>query len=421
MRLKEVVVQDVVVPVQKLNCNARLNNEANRNGIQNSDDNCTNLYCQQWSNCGDLVSDDNNFPAINTNNNIAIEKEEVVECNRRAVTCPSPVSSPEDDSYGDYEGQSSSSLDVSPQGDEYHCFSQEEITDSDFSDDGNRYPNRGIVNPNYPGFQEFANDLEDSSDDEIGSNINNINNNNNNNNNNGNVEISESVNHLDSVENFQKAFYDKPKFDIGEDAKPENRENAKDSLSQSADSGVSSGVTTDNELECPENGNNWFVQEDIVTTAVFPVSGIYETTVIEDDSDSSPSEEKTGENMAWEENHLNQPRILDEAIPDCNKLNCKDPKVLKETENGMKKEEKMQINVTTKNNLKAKPDVTYRAAKEKPRCSSGNRRSLPLTKDKGSNIDLGFFDVYNIETAMPKIDIDAIESHLKAAKEEERR
>lgn len=33
----------------------------------------------------------------------------------------------------------------------------------------------------------------------------------------------------------------------------------------------------------------------------------------------------------------------------------------------------------------------------------------------------GGFDVYNIETAMPKIDLDAIESHLKAAREEERR
>ncbi|XP_051158344.1 schwannomin-interacting protein 1 homolog isoform X2 [Leptopilina boulardi] len=33
----------------------------------------------------------------------------------------------------------------------------------------------------------------------------------------------------------------------------------------------------------------------------------------------------------------------------------------------------------------------------------------------------GDFDVYNIETAMPKIDLDAIEIHLKAAREEERR
>lgn len=29
--------------------------------------------------------------------------------------------------------------------------------------------------------------------------------------------------------------------------------------------------------------------------------------------------------------------------------------------------------------------------------------------------------MYNIETAMPRIDLDAIESHLRAAREEERR
>lgn len=33
----------------------------------------------------------------------------------------------------------------------------------------------------------------------------------------------------------------------------------------------------------------------------------------------------------------------------------------------------------------------------------------------------GSFDVYNIETAMPVIDLEAIENHLKAAREEERR
>lgn len=34
---------------------------------------------------------------------------------------------------------------------------------------------------------------------------------------------------------------------------------------------------------------------------------------------------------------------------------------------------------------------------------------------------LAGFDVYNIETALPVIDLEAIENHLKAAKEEERR
>jgi hypothetical protein len=31
------------------------------------------------------------------------------------------------------------------------------------------------------------------------------------------------------------------------------------------------------------------------------------------------------------------------------------------------------------------------------------------------------FDVYNIETALPQIDLEAIESHLMAAKEEEQK
>ncbi|XP_077296065.1 schwannomin interacting protein 1 [Arctopsyche grandis] len=42
--------------------------------------------------------------------------------------------------------------------------------------------------------------------------------------------------------------------------------------------------------------------------------------------------------------------------------------------------------------------------------------------DKKSTHDaLGAFDVYNIETAMPLIDLDAIENHLRVAREEERR
>jgi hypothetical protein len=131
--------------------------------------------------------------------------------------------------------QSSSSLDVSPQGDEYRCFSQEELTDSDsLSDDGNcrgTAGTRGIVNPNYPGFQHLADQLQQSDTDDTEEerytrSNNNYNNNNNNNNededNNGSENVIESkidsVNHLDSVDNFQKAFYDKPKFNIPVDS-----------------------------------------------------------------------------------------------------------------------------------------------------------------------------------------------------------
>ncbi|CAG9769158.1 unnamed protein product [Ceutorhynchus assimilis] len=53
-----------------------------------------------------------------------------------------------------------------------------------------------------------------------------------------------------------------------------------------------------------------------------------------------------------------------------------------------------------------------------------NRRSVPMGRDRTKMVNpesLGSFDVYNIETAMPKIDLEAIENHLKAAREEERR
>ncbi|KAL7648583.1 UNVERIFIED_CONTAM: hypothetical protein RMT77_000489 [Armadillidium vulgare] len=53
------------------------------------------------------------------------------------------------------------------------------------------------------------------------------------------------------------------------------------------------------------------------------------------------------------------------------------------------------------------------------------RRSLQQTsareKNKQKSPDVGEFDVYTMETALPKIDWDAIEAHLEATREEERR
>lgn len=90
------------------------------------------------------------------------------------------------------------------------------------------------MNPNYPGFQHLAHTLDysikassdtDFTDDDLeyefptaklNLDANNINNNNNNNNNNSeDIEYKiDSVNRLDSVENIQKVFYDKPVFNI---------------------------------------------------------------------------------------------------------------------------------------------------------------------------------------------------------------
>ncbi|KAG7201316.1 hypothetical protein KM043_004088 [Ampulex compressa] len=52
---------------------------------------------------------------------------------------------------------------------------------------------------------------------------------------------------------------------------------------------------------------------------------------------------------------------------------------------------------------------------------SSNSQRRPDKRRADADNGPGGFDVYNIETAMPKIDLDAIESHLRAAREEERR
>ncbi|XP_041968291.1 uncharacterized protein MAL13P1.304 isoform X2 [Aricia agestis] len=47
--------------------------------------------------------------------------------------------------------------------------------------------------------------------------------------------------------------------------------------------------------------------------------------------------------------------------------------------------------------------------------------NLSTRQDYDKEFNYECFDVYNIETALPKLDLDAIESHIKAAKEAERR
>ncbi|XP_060516873.1 schwannomin-interacting protein 1 homolog [Cylas formicarius] len=62
--------------------------------------------------------------------------------------------------------------------------------------------------------------------------------------------------------------------------------------------------------------------------------------------------------------------------------------------------------------------------KEPARKDAVARRSAPMAygKKKTPKCETsGEFDVYNIETAMPHIDLEAIENHLRAAREEERR
>lgn len=125
---------------------------------------------------------------------------------------------------------------------------------------------RGIVNPNYPGFQHLAHTLNyslkassdtDFTDDDfecdsgstkfLTDSANNINNNNNNNNEETEFPIDkiDSVNRLDSVENIQKVFYDKPVFNI-----PLECENLKRIICDSEEASTSnSNQVSDDDLE----------------------------------------------------------------------------------------------------------------------------------------------------------------------------
>lgn len=110
------------------------------------------------------------------------------------------------------QSSGTSSSDVSPEAEDYRSLSQSSDTDSE-----DRHPptsRRGIVNPNYPGFQHFASQLHssDSEDDTCSLNNNNINNNNVIS---GEDEVSGSVNQLD-IGSVQKTFYDKSKLNISD-------------------------------------------------------------------------------------------------------------------------------------------------------------------------------------------------------------
>ncbi|KAF9809492.1 hypothetical protein SFRURICE_020789, partial [Spodoptera frugiperda] len=84
--------------------------------------------------------------------------------------------------------------------------------------------------------------------------------------------------------------------------------------------------------------------------------------------------------------------------------------------------------ISVRNNSIRSP-IEPKAARDKQREITTSKNSYRTAQSKTSvrkndnskDVDLGSFDVYNIETALPKLDLDAIENHLKAAKEAERR
>ncbi|XP_015429490.1 PREDICTED: uncharacterized protein LOC107186179 [Dufourea novaeangliae] len=102
--------------------------------------------------------------------------------------------------------------------------------------------------------------------------------------------------------------------------------------------------------------------------------------------------------------------MMKDGIEDTNKLLDRD---LPEASSAdTRKKEKMARN-------QAKRRQQQQQQQQQLRASNAQRR--PDKRRADVDIGPGVFDVYNIETAMPKIDLDAIESHLRAAREEERR
>ncbi|XP_076751277.1 schwannomin interacting protein 1 isoform X2 [Xylocopa sonorina] len=104
--------------------------------------------------------------------------------------------------------------------------------------------------------------------------------------------------------------------------------------------------------------------------------------------------------------------MMKDAIEDTNKLLDRD---LPEASSAdTRKKEKM-----ARNQAKRRQQQQQQQQQQQLRAANAQRR--PDKRRADADNGPGGFDVYNIETAMPKIDLDAIESHLKAAREEERR
>ncbi|XP_017787671.1 PREDICTED: schwannomin-interacting protein 1 homolog isoform X2 [Habropoda laboriosa] len=100
--------------------------------------------------------------------------------------------------------------------------------------------------------------------------------------------------------------------------------------------------------------------------------------------------------------------MLKDAIEDTNKLLDRD---LPEASSAdTRKKEKM-----------ARNQAKRRQQQQQQQYRASNSQRRPDKRRADTDNGPGGFDVYNIETAMPKIDLDAIESHLRAAREEERR
>ncbi|XP_011153906.1 IQCJ-SCHIP1 readthrough transcript protein isoform X1 [Harpegnathos saltator] len=114
-----------------------------------------------------------------------------------------------------------------------------------------------------------------------------------------------------------------------------------------------------------------------------------------------------------------QPRstsVIKDHVEDTNKL--LDRELPEASSVDARKKEKMARNQAKRRQQQQQQQQQHQQYQH-PRISNVHRR--PDKRRADIENGPGGFDVYNIETAMPKIDLDAIESHLRAAREEERR
>ncbi|KAK9306448.1 hypothetical protein QLX08_002946 [Tetragonisca angustula] len=112
--------------------------------------------------------------------------------------------------------------------------------------------------------------------------------------------------------------------------------------------------------------------------------------------------------------NMNMNNMMKDGIEDTNKLLDRD---LPEASSAdTKKKEKM-----ARNQAKRRQQQQQQQQQQLHHLRTANPQRRPDKRRADADNGPGGFDVYNIETAMPKIDLDAIESHLRAAREEERR
>ncbi|KAG8231358.1 hypothetical protein J437_LFUL006927 [Ladona fulva] len=357
------------------------------------------------------------------------------------------VSSPEDDDVGDCEDSIKSPHfeDTLVNGGESEGESTTSSSDSDedLEIESARHTRRGILNPNYPGFQRYAKRLcqEEEKNTEDPITPGNINNNNNNNG----VEL----NQLDGVVNtLDKSFiYTKPKLNIPVAEEPTASEvGIADGQRREKEVNVSSTEVSSDvsmEVSAKPTVNSVMEQEvkikvdmkmadaylsgakeDISVVALLPKKMFAERVKAEEEEEKfmkeelekEPSEVLSGSPHKREKMEINynvRMAVQSQTVPA--------PDVIpQETRSSLKQTKVKQSTVSSSG--KAIPGWAKVTRREGSSVRNvPKRRSVPAAKEKWRSDSSGSFDVYNIETAMPKIDLDAIESHLRAAKEEESR